>query len=195
MKSGFPFPSLLALLLCAIPVPLSAGQSKADIKVFQATLPDAEKGDAVAQCALGACYESGRGVAPDLGEAVKWLSKAAKQGDALAQSALGACYEKGRGVAKDFDEAVKWYSKSAAQGCPRGQCDLGACYVSGHGLPADYVAAYKWYSLAAAGGYPPARKALSALERRMTPDRLAEARRALATPPPGKKTPSQRDAE
>jgi TPR repeat protein len=180
--------ALLALLLGAALVPLFAGESKADVKFFETTTQQAQKGDAVAQCALGACYESGRGVARDLGEAVKWYWKAAKQGDALAQSALGACYEKGRGVAKDFDEAVKWYAKSAAQGCPNGQYNLATCYLNGYGLPKDYVEAHKWYSLAAAKDYLPARKALPALERRMTPDRLAEARRFSTAPVPEKKT-------
>jgi hypothetical protein len=177
----------IALVLCAAWVRLWAGESKEQEKFFQTTAAQAEKGDAVAQCALGACYESGRGVAPDLGQAVKWYWKAAKQGDALAQSALGACYEMGRGVAKDFKEAVKWYAKSAAQGCPHGQYHLGSCYVSGHGLAKDYVEAHKWYSLAAAKDHALARKALPALERRMTPDRLAEARGSPPAPVPEKK--------
>jgi hypothetical protein len=169
-------------------VPLLAAESKADLEFFQATTVEAEKGGAVAQCALGACYESGHGVSVDYVAAVKWYSKSAKQGDALAQCALGACYEKGRGVAKDLNEAVKWYAKSAAQGCPPGQYDLATCYVKGHGLPKDYVEAYKWYSLAAAKDYAPARKALPALERRMTPARLAEARRFPVAPVPEEKT-------
>jgi hypothetical protein len=176
------------LLLGAAFTPLLAAEPKIDAAFFQATTAQAEQGDALAQCALGACYESGRGVAADFAQAVKWYRKAAEQGDALAQSALGACYEKGRGVRKDLNEAVKWYARSAAQGCPHGQYNLGTCYVNGHGLAKDYVEAYKWYSLAAAKNYPPAQKALPALERRMTPDRLAEARRFLNAPVPEKET-------
>jgi TPR repeat protein len=188
MDRGHVSPVILAVLLAAASVRLLAGESKAELGFFKTTTAQAEKGDAVAQCALGACYESGRGVAPDLGAAVKWYRKSANQGDALAESALGACYEDGRGVAKDFKEAVKWYAKSAAQGCPHGQYNLGNCYANGHGLRADYVEAHKWYSLAAAKDYAPARKALPALERRMTPDRLAEARRSPPAPIPEKKT-------
>jgi TPR repeat protein len=183
--TGLSVPVLL--LLGAAFVPPLAAESKADVEFFQTTAIEAEKGSAVAQCALGACYESGHGVAPDFGQAVKWYGKAADQGDALAQSALGACYERGRGVAKNFNEAVKWYAKSATQGCPHGQYNLATCYVKGHGLPRDYVEAHKWYSLAAAKDYPPARKALPALEGRMTPDRLAEARRFPTVPLPEEK--------
>lgn len=173
--------AFLALLLGVAVVPSPAGEVKTDRRFFEATIAQAEKGDALAQCALGACFESGRGVLRDLGEAVKWYRKSAGQGDALAQCALGVCYEKGRGVAKDLAEAARWYGKSAAQGYPRGQYDLGACYANGLGVAKDYVQAHKWYSLAAAKGYEPARKALPALERRMTPERLAQARRVSTT--------------
>jgi TPR repeat protein len=178
----------LALLLGVAAAPLPAGEVKTDRRFFQATIAQAKQGDALAQCALGACFESGRGVLQDLGEAVKWYRKSAGQGDALAQCALGVCYEKGRGVAKDLAEAARWYAKSAAQGYPRGQYDLGACYANGLGVAKDYVAAHKWYSLAAAKAYEPARKALPALERRMTPERLAQARRVSMAAVSEKKT-------
>ncbi|MDQ1300474.1 MAG: hypothetical protein QG637_392, partial [Chloroflexota bacterium] len=42
----------------------------------------AQKGDAVAQCLLGAMYARGNGVPKDSAEAVKWWHKAAEKGDA-----------------------------------------------------------------------------------------------------------------
>ncbi|HWY77695.1 MAG TPA: SEL1-like repeat protein, partial [Verrucomicrobiae bacterium] len=41
----------------------------------------AEAGDAASQCYLGICYQTGKGVAQDYTEAVKWLRRAADQAD------------------------------------------------------------------------------------------------------------------
>jgi TPR repeat protein len=50
--------------------------------------------DAEAQCRLGLAYRSGKGVAEDYAEAVRWYRKAAEQGTAVAQNDLGnACYD------------------------------------------------------------------------------------------------------
>ena len=51
----------------------------------------AEQGDAEAQFNLGFCYDDGRGVEKDYGEAVKWYRKAAEQNFAPAQFNLGYC--------------------------------------------------------------------------------------------------------
>ena len=76
----------------------------------------AEAGDATAQHDLGCCYNSGKGVAQDYKEAVKWYTRSAEQGNADGQFGLGGCYISGHGVAQDYKEAVKWYTKSAEQG-------------------------------------------------------------------------------
>ena len=51
-------------------------------------LAAAEQQCAPAQCNLGLCYDSGRGVEAQQ-EAVKWFMKAARQGDKTAQHNLG----------------------------------------------------------------------------------------------------------
>ena len=48
----------------------------------------AVQGSATAQYNLGLCYETGRGVEPDVYAATEWYEKAAEQGDAKAQAAL-----------------------------------------------------------------------------------------------------------
>jgi len=48
----------------------------------------AEQGYASAQCNLGWCCESGRGVEKDAEQAVYWYRKAARQGNKSAQKAL-----------------------------------------------------------------------------------------------------------
>jgi hypothetical protein len=45
-----------------------------------------------AQCNLGLCYQTGRGVPKDTREAVKWFIKAARQGNKTAQHNLGLHY-------------------------------------------------------------------------------------------------------
>ena len=51
-------------------------------------LSDAEQGPALAQFALGVCYENGHGVTQDYAQAVEWYRKAADQGNAFAQDRL-----------------------------------------------------------------------------------------------------------
>ena len=109
----------------------------------------AEKGDASAQCALGACYSLGQAVPQDYAEAVKWFRKAAEQGNAAAQYFLGACYHNGQGVPQDDTETVKWGRKAADQGDAIAQCGLGTCYAQGQGVAQDYAEAVKWFRKAA----------------------------------------------
>lgn len=77
----------------------------------------AEKGDAVAQFMLGACFLTGFGIPKDDTEAVKWLTKASEQGFADAQFTLSGVYADGIVVQKDMVEAYKWILLAHAQGC------------------------------------------------------------------------------
>jgi len=52
----------------------------------------AEQECAPAQCNLGLCYQTGRGVEQSQQEAVKWFIRAARQGDKTAQHNLGLHY-------------------------------------------------------------------------------------------------------
>ncbi|HHY84273.1 MAG TPA: sel1 repeat family protein [Verrucomicrobia bacterium] len=45
-----------------------------------------------AQCNLGLCYQTGRGVPQNQQEAVKWFLRAARQGDKTAQHNLAVHY-------------------------------------------------------------------------------------------------------
>jgi uncharacterized protein len=174
---------MLACLACGAAPCVLGDELKTDAKFLEQTVTQAKAGDPVAQCALGACFESGQGVAKDLEQAVKWYRMAADQGDAMAQCALGNCYEKGQGVARSATNAVAWYAKSAAKGFARGQYLLGACYAEGRGVARDYLEAYKWYTRAAAKGYEPAKKGVLAVHGRMTAAQRAEAKRLEAAVP------------
>ena len=112
----------------------------------------AYQGDAFGQNALGNMYRTGKGVAHDDTEAVKWFHKAAAQGNTSAQHYLGNMYRTGKGVAQDDTEAAKWYRKSAEQGEAFGQNALGAMYRNGHGVTQSDAEAVKWYRKAAEQG-------------------------------------------
>lgn len=126
------------------------GDYAAELRV---TWPLATKGLAWAQNAVGWSYSSGRGVAQDDVEAMKWFRLAAAQGYANAQFGLGRSYGNGLGVAKNEAEAAKWYRLAANQGNVSAQAALGAMYDLGGGLEHNEAEAVKWYRLAAAQGH------------------------------------------
>ena len=134
----------------------------------------AEHDYAEAQYNLGVCYSKGEGVAKDQVEAVKWVRKAAEQNFAAAQSKLGGCYENGEGVAKDQMEAVKWYRKAAEQNYAAAQYNLAICYERGDGVAKDWAEAYKWLLLAARQGDEDAKKNMTELESKLTPEQIAD---------------------
>jgi putative methionine-R-sulfoxide reductase with GAF domain len=75
---------------------------------FKSLRQQAEKGDPVAQFAVGAHYATGEDVPQDYSEALKWFTKAAEQGHVGAQSTLGAYYWSGRGAPQDLSKAYFW---------------------------------------------------------------------------------------
>jgi tetratricopeptide (TPR) repeat protein len=133
-----------------------------------------EQNLADAQNYLGVCYDNGDGVAKDPVEAVKWYRRAAEQNLAMAQYNLGVCYDQGEAVAKDSVEAAKWYRKAAEQNYAKAQYNLGVSYDNAEGVAKDYVEAYKWRLLAAKQGNENAKKTMTMLENKMTPEQIAE---------------------
>jgi uncharacterized protein len=123
----------------------------------------AEQGDINSQDRLGFAYTTGRGVAQDYSEAMKWYRKAAEGGLADAQYNLGLMYSKGEGVAQDSNEAVKWYGKAAGQGFAPAQYNLGLKYANGDGVARDYKEAVKLYTEAAEQGYAAAQYNLATM--------------------------------
>jgi TPR repeat protein len=75
---------------------------------------------------------------------------------------------------------VKWFRKAAEQNYSPAQSALGGMYKNGTGVTKDYVEACKWLNLSAAQGLEAARANRVALEKKMTPEQIAEARK-LAT--------------
>ena len=155
-------------------VQLAAQQTKADQKPIEEVKAKAEAGDAESEMELGRRYNKGEGVAKNEVEAVKWYRKAAEQNNADAQYMLGVCYYAGEGVAKDQAEATKWYRTAAKQNLAAAQYNLGLCFYAGEGVAKDWVEAYQWLLLAARQGDEDAKKNITELESKLTPEQTAE---------------------
>ena len=123
-------------------------------------------------------YANGDGVPEDDAKAVEWFSRAAEQGDPAAQNNLGRMYADGEGVPEDDPKAVEWYSKAAEQGNATAQYSLASMYANGHGVPENDVQAFVWFDRAARQGHEKSGQARDLVRERMTPEQLAEARRA-----------------
>ena len=115
-----------------------------------ATKEKAEKGDVVAQDAMGVMYATGDGVRENCFEAARWFRRAAEQGDAKSQYHLALYYYDGERI--DYKQAVSWYRKAAEQGLADAQNRLGVMYAQGRGVSKDLDEATKWFRCAAEQG-------------------------------------------
>jgi TPR repeat protein len=121
---------LAALVLALLPAnAVAAGFTHAQKEIeqghysaaVQRLKPLAARGDARAEEALGALYDSGRGVLPDPVLAAKLYREAALQGSGAAQLNLANLYREGRGVAVSPVLAYAWADAAAASGEAGGQ--------------------------------------------------------------------------
>jgi uncharacterized protein len=168
---------MLLLLSTAAVFQLAAQKTEIDQRSVAEIKAKAEAGDANSEYILGLCYDEGKGVAKDQVEAAKWYRKAAEQNHAKAQYNLGVRYDEGKGVEKDQVEAVKWFRKAAEQNHANAQYNLAACYYNGKGVAQNYVEAYMWWLLAARQGNEDAKNYMATLEKKMTPEQIAEGQR------------------
>ena len=85
-------------------------------KAFQCFLRADKKEIPAARAALGLCYESGLGTAPDIQKAVACYQAAAEKGNAFAMARLGYAYGAGEGVKKNPKLAMQWLIQAALRG-------------------------------------------------------------------------------
>jgi hypothetical protein len=76
-------------------------------------LPEAQKGDEVAEVYVGEIYEKGLDSGPDYAQAAEWYEKAARTGNVEAKNHLAYLYEQGLGVPRDAARAVNLYRDAA----------------------------------------------------------------------------------
>ena len=113
----------------------------------------------------------------DYATALRNLRPLAEGGDADAQVTIGLMYKLGQGVPQDHAEAATWMHRAAGQGQSAAQGILGTMYVTGQGVPQDYVKAHAYFAVAGAQGQKDSFTARNGLEKLMSPEDIAEARR------------------
>jgi TPR repeat protein len=74
-------------------------------------------------------YYNGNGVAKDVVQGARWLSKAAEGGYLSAQCDLDVMYQNGVGVEQSYSDALKWYRKAAEQGDALACHNLGSLHA------------------------------------------------------------------
>ena len=121
--------------------------AEAAARLFRAA---AEHNHPAAQCALGVCYSTGKGVPVDFNAAFQWYMKSAEQEYSDAQYNLGWCYLHGEGVKAEPEQAVAWFTKAAFQGDALAQYYVGRAYELGEGVDCNYETAIYWYRCAVA---------------------------------------------
>lgn len=111
-KIQAPAAASLPTVLASSSAPNTTGAASRDTAIETATFEQlrqmAEKGNAVAENAIGLRYATAEGVKLNEAEAVRWFTKAADDGSVLAQSKLGSIYFSGRGVPADANRAYFW---------------------------------------------------------------------------------------
>jgi TPR repeat protein len=137
-------------------------------------MPLAEAGQTSAEAAVGQMYFEGKGVAPDMKEAARWLDPAAAKGNARAQFLLGKLYLSGEGVTPDPVKAASLSKAAADQGLADAQVDTCALYYQGVGVPKDLVQAYLYANLAAQQGNEDGKNILVLLTQDMKPEDVAK---------------------
>jgi Sel1 repeat len=146
----------VVLVLCSIPQMAGAGLDsgvsafeRGDYQTAQQELrPLAESGNPKAQYYIGLMAYSGKGVAPDSAEAIKWIKPAAENGMADAQYIYALLLEGGTPGAAGKIEAIKWFTLASDQGHVDAQMKLVDRYSRGDGIKPNLVQAYTWCGVA-----------------------------------------------
>lgn len=189
------FVLLFAFCPSALPGEFEEGRAALELADYQSAITHfahaAEAGHAGAQYNLATLYHEGEGVERDTSLAVYWYTKAAEQGDTASQYWLCIMHREGIGVPRDYSEAFYWCHRAAEKGHAAALFAVGQFYFDGlaNGFIRDHVRAYIWFTLASAQGDQDAQQMLETLEKDMTPQQVAEARRQAKQWTPGGKLP------
>lgn len=142
-------------------------------------LTNAAIGENVAACAyLSTMYATGRGVARNNGEAVRWMKKAADLGDTDSQQRFAQCLASGTlGVTRDSTAAIRWLQTAAVQGHPKAMFQWAQLLATGSLVlssvsaspssvtaltyAADPKSAFEWLEKSARAGYVDAARELA----------------------------------
>ena len=139
----------------------------------------AERGDGEAQWRIGMAYVNGEERDADAAQAVEWFRKAADSGSTQGMTSLAVMYATGDGVKQDWDRARELYEEAAEGGEAHALLNLSGMYLRGEGVETDPVHGFVLLSQAATGGDAQAQELLPLVQKELTDEQLAEARRRL----------------
>jgi len=114
----------------------------------------AKKGDPKAQYNVALIYEHGKGVKPNIAEAMRWYEKAAKQGNAKAQYNLASIYHRkgDKGESHAYEKAKYWYEKAVKNKIKEAYNNLASLYMEGKGVKVDKQKAFTLFRQGAREG-------------------------------------------
>ena len=122
----------------------------------------AKHGFCMAQCNLGNCYRTGRGVMQDEKKSTRLYRLAANDGYIPAIHNLGNRYYYGVGVRKNYKKAAKQFLSCAE--ADSDSCFMaGECYEYGRGVTKNLCKAIEYYTVAVKHGHEEAKEALTRL--------------------------------
>jgi len=124
-----------------------------DVISFQYYQQAADQDHTEAQFSVGKMYQSRKGTAQNLPEALRYFQLVADKDHREAQFCVGEIYAKALGVAQDFREAFRYCKLSADQGYREAQYKLATLYDGGTGTAENIAEAFKFYRLAANQGH------------------------------------------
>lgn len=140
----------------------------------------ARQGHESALITMAWMYANGAGVAVDEQKARELYLMAADHGSAKAQYVVGTMYRFAQfGATQDLPKALHYYTASANQGFATAQFALGKILLEGKQVEKDDITALQWLMLAEANGSKRAGDYIKELLQQMSPEQIAEARKAV----------------
>lgn len=136
------------------------------LKISQ-LIKKAEAGDVKSQLEVADLYRFGKGVEPNLSEALRYYERAARQDSAEAIFFIAECYETGKGYHQDLFQALKHYLRAGKLGHAEAMTAAGHCYEVGRGASKDLTKAQELYEIAAKLGSGQAKANLERLWKKL----------------------------
>ncbi len=154
---------------------------------YRHLLTAANGGLAAAQNDLGILYLSGNLGVSDPQAAASWFTLAARMNFAAAQNNLAALYEQGNVVGLDYEKAAQLYAAAAQQGHPSATLALARFHAAGAGTAVNRPMAWALAKIAGDLDEPNAKEFLTSLQKEMSKDQLADAKKEFDRLTGGKK--------
>lgn len=141
----------------------------------------AEQGLVESQAMLGEMYYlSADGVSQDFARAAVWLEKAAAAGHNPSRTGYGSMLRFGNKIPADKARALALFREAAEEGYAKAMCQLADMLAGGEGTERQPVRAAAWYFKAASLDEDAGKTGWAEMEKTLTAEQLAEARRIAA---------------